>query len=58
MADFVSATTRLCSTKQGFVDDERPPSVNWRELDEADRPHEHHVSLMDQVVVRANMRDV
>ena len=41
-----------------FVDDERPSSVNWRELDEADKPHELHVSLMDQVVVRANMRGV
>ena len=41
-----------------FVDDERPPSVNWRELDEADTPHERHDSLMDHVVSRANMRGV
>ena len=41
-----------------FVDDERPSSLNWRGLDEADKPHELHVSLMDQVVVRANMRGV
>ncbi|MDB4841490.1 hypothetical protein OAH73_02775 [Planktomarina sp.] len=41
-----------------FVDNERPPSVNWRELDEADTRHERHDSLMDHVVFRANMRGV